>query len=116
MGSIFDSQKSRIKKALEDFLLSRMKNNKPSVKGWLASVEIGNLLASLSTTGLMAIGVVPMSLPLLISLAVLLFVIGVIGRYVDSVEDDIERLIKYEEHLDKSTTCINSDSDSSNSL
>lgn len=116
MGNVFDSKKSRIKKVLENFLLSRIKSNKASISGWFASIEIGNLLASLSTSGMMAIGVIPMSLPFLIGIAILLFIIGVVGRYVDSVEDDMERLVKYEEHLNKGSTCAHADSRGSDAL
>lgn len=72
-----------------------------SLSKLLTHIEIGNFLVALSTSGLMALGVIPMSLPLLIGLAILFLIIGVIGRYVDAVKDDEQRLMKYEEHLDK---------------
>lgn len=47
----------------------------------------------------MALGSLPLSLPLLISLAFVLVVLGIVGRYIDEVSDDNERMILYEEHL-----------------
>ena len=52
----------------------------------------------------MALGVFPVSLPLLISLAVIFLVLGIIGRYIDAVEDDVERLLKYEKHISESAS------------
>lgn len=75
-----------------------------SIKLWLTGLEIGNFLVAISTTGLMALGVIPMSLTLLIVLALLLLVIGVIGRYIDSVRDDAKRLKTYEKYLTESVT------------
>lgn len=76
----------------------------------LTHIEIGNFLAALSTSGLMALGVIPMSLTTLIGLAVLFLIIGVVGRYVDAVKDDKQRLIKYEKHLDKYSGAWSEDS------
>ena len=75
-------------------------NKLTSISKLLTRIEIGNFLIAISTTGLMALGVIPMSLSLLIILAVILLFIGVIGRYVDAVKDDRQRLEKYEQHLD----------------
>ena len=94
--------KVRVFPTLEQWLWRRLKRGKVALRDRLAHIEIGNLLAALSATGLMALGVVPMSLNLLIALAVFLVVLGVVGRYIDSVEDDMERLIKYEEYLGES--------------
>ena len=74
-----------------------------SFSQWLAKIEMGNFLIALSTSGLMALGVVPMSLSLLVALAVLFLLIGIVGRYVAAVKDDEQRLKKYEQHLDKHT-------------
>ena len=74
-----------------------------SLSQLLTKIEIGNFLIALSTSGLMALGVVPMSLSLLVALAVLFLLIGIAGRYVDAVKDDEQRLKKYEQHLGKHT-------------
>lgn len=70
-----------------------------SFKNTFAGLEIGNVLVAVSTTLLMALGSLPLSLPLLISLAVFLILLGIVGRYIDEVSDDNERLKLYEEHL-----------------
>ena len=70
-----------------------------SFKNTFAGLEIGNVLVAISTTLLMALGSLPLSLPLLISLAMFLILLGVVGRYIDEVSDDNERLKLYEEHL-----------------
>lgn len=75
-----------------------------SIGKWVTKIEIGNFLVALSTTGLMALGVIPMSIMLLVILALIFLVIGVIGRYVDGVKDDTERLRKYEEYLNGGNT------------
>lgn len=75
-----------------------------SISEYIVGIEIGNFLVALSTTGLMALGVIPMSLTLLVALALLLLVIGVIGRYIDSVRDDAKRLKTYEKYLTESVT------------
>ena len=72
-----------------------------SLAQWLTKIEIGNFLIALSTSGFMALGIVPMSLSLLVALAVLFLLIGIVGRYVDAVKDDEQRLKKYEQHLGK---------------
>lgn len=69
----------------------------------LTRIEIGNILIAVSTTGLMALGVIEMSLSLLLLFAFILVILGVIGRYVDSIKDDKERLEVYAEHLKKSS-------------
>ena len=69
----------------------------------LTRIEIGNILIAVSTTGLMALGVIEMSLSLLLLFAFILVILGVIGRYVDSIKDDKERLELYAEHLKKSS-------------
>lgn len=87
-----------------------------SISFWILKIEIGNFLVAISTTGMMALGILPMSISILITLAILFMIIGVIGRYIDSVEDDIERLIKYEEHLNQNSSSGVPDSNSTNSL
>ena len=68
-------------------------------KNTFAGLEIGNVLVAISTTLLMALGSLPLSLPVLFSLAVFLIVLGIVGKYIDEVGDDNERLKLYEEHL-----------------
>lgn len=85
----------------------RTQQNKPSVRSTVAGVEVGNFLIALSTTGLMVLGVIPMSLTALIILAILLMIVGILGRYVDAVEDDVERILKYEEHIKSSADRTN---------
>ena len=70
-----------------------------SFKNTFAGLEIGNVLVAISTTLLMALGSLPLSLPVLFSLAVFLIVLGIVGKYIDEVGDDNERLKLYEEHL-----------------
>lgn len=70
-----------------------------SFKDTFAGLEIGNVLVAVSTTMLMALGSLPLSLPVLISLAVFLILLGVVGKYIDEVSDDNERLKLYEENL-----------------
>lgn len=70
-----------------------------SFKNTFAGLEIGNVLVAISTTMLMALGSLPLSLPVLISLAVFLIILGIVGKYIDEVGDDNERLKLYEEHL-----------------
>lgn len=97
-----DRIKDKVRPHLERWMRLRRGDRKLSLKSWMAHIEVGNFLASVSTTGLMALGVVPMSLNILIALAIFLVFLGVVGRYIDSVEDDMERLIKYEQHLSQS--------------
>lgn len=80
---------------------NRAERNKLSVRSTFAGIEVGNFCVAVSTTGLMALGVVPLSLPVLVCLALALLIVGIVGRYVDAVEDDVERLLKYEEHIGK---------------
>ena len=89
---------SRIKTALDERIREFVRKH-TSFKNTFAGLEIGNVLVSISTTLLMALGSLPLSLPLLISLALVLVVLGIIGRYIDEVSDDNERMILYEEHL-----------------
>lgn len=94
----------------------RLKGSRCSVVSHISKIEIGNLLVALSTTGLMALGVIPLSMSVLISLAVLLVIIGIIGRYLDEIEDDAERLLSYEKHLAEGVACIVPDTSSCESL
>lgn len=80
----------------------RVISNKKSVRSTIVGIEIGNFLIAISTTGMMALGAIPMSLTTIIVLAIVFVVLGIVGRYVDAVEDDVERLLKYEEHIAKS--------------
>ena len=89
---------SRIKATLDKMIREFVRKH-TSFKNTFAGLEIGNVLVSISTTLLMALGSLPLSLPLLISLALVLVVLGIIGRYIDEVSDDNERMILYEEHL-----------------
>ena len=89
---------SRIKATLDKRIREFVRKH-TSFKNTFAGLEIGNVLVSISTTLLMALGSLPLSLPLLISLALVLVVLGIIGRYIDEVSDDNERMILYEEHL-----------------
>lgn len=88
----------------------RVLSNKKSVRSTVAGIEIGNFLIAISTTGMMALGIVPMSLTAIVILAIVFVVLGIIGRYVDAVEDDVERLLKYEEHISKSVVGCSVDS------
>ena len=88
----------------------RVVSNKKSVRSTVAGIEIGNFLIAISTTGMMALGIVPMSLTAIVVLAIVFVVLGIVGRYVDAVEDDVERLLKYEEHISKSVVSCRVDS------
>lgn len=88
----------------------RVISNKKSVRSTVAGIEIGNFLIAISTTGMMALGIVPMSLTAIVVLAIVFVVLGIVGRYVDAVEDDVERLLKYEEHISKSVVGSSVDS------
>lgn len=70
-----------------------------SFKDTFAGLEIGNVLVALSTIGLMGVGSLPFSVPVVVIFALTLVVLGVIGKYIDEVHDDHERLILYEKHL-----------------
>lgn len=88
----------------------RVISDKKSVRSTIAGIEIGNFLIAISTTGMMALGIVPMSLTAIVVLAIVFVVLGIVGRYVDAVEDDVERLLKYEEHISKSVVGSSVDS------
>ena len=70
-----------------------------SFKNTFAGLEIGNVLVALSTTCLMGVGSLPFSIPVIVFLAAILVILGVVGKYIDEVKDDNERMILYEEHL-----------------
>lgn len=89
---------SRVKQKLDRRIRLFVKKH-TSFKSTFAGLEIGNVLVAVSTTLLMALGSLPLSLPLLISLAVFLIILGIVGKYIDEVGDDNERLKLYEEHL-----------------
>ena len=88
----------------------RVISNKKSVRSTAAGIEIGNFLIAISTTGMMALGIVPMSLTAIVVLAIVFVVLGIVGRYVDAVEDDVERLLKYEERISKNVVGSSVDS------
>lgn len=71
------------------------------VSKFLDKIDIGNLLIALSTTGLFLIGTLslPISITVLAVNAILLVFVGVIGRYIDQIKDDRERLKAYETYL-----------------
>ena len=90
--------------------------NKKSVRSTIARIEVGNFLIAISTTGMMALGAIPMSLTTIIVLAIVFVVLGIVGRYVDAVEDDVERLLKYEERIAKSIASDGVDSSGIDSI
>ena len=104
MGWLFSQLRINIHNRISNWARKRSGQGKNSVRSRIVGLQVGNLLASLSTTGLMALGVIPMSLTALLILALILFVVGVIGKYIDSVEDDVERLLKYEEYIRNSAS------------
>lgn len=104
----FSQLRTNLYNRISSVAKKRTLENKHSVRSTIAGVEVGNFLVALSTTGLMALGVIPMSLTALIILAILLMIVGILGRYVDAVEDDVERLLKYEEHIKSSVDGANS--------
>ena len=65
----------------------------------MSTLEIGNLLVAISTTGLVVIGVIDMPIILLVSSAVVLVLLGIVGRTIDSIKDDKERLEVYANSL-----------------
>lgn len=65
----------------------------------VSTLGIGNLLVAISTTGLVAIGVIDMPITLLVSSAIVLVLLGVVGRTIDSIKDDKERLEVYANSL-----------------
>ena len=67
-----------------------------------ASIEVGNLLFAASTMGLMLLGVLDVSIPVLAISAGIFVIVGFFGKYIDEVEDDRERLEKYEELIKES--------------
>ena len=107
---------TRLKRKVSNVLYKRIKQRKLSINSWVSHIEIGNLLVSLSTTGLMALGVIPLSFPLLVSLALFLLVVGIVGRYLDSIEDDAERLLVYEKHLTEGVARVVPDSPGDESI
>lgn len=98
----FSQLRTKLHSNISQIAKKRVISNKKSVRSTIAGIEVGNFLIAISTTGMMALGVVPMSLTTIIVLAVVFVVLGIVGRYVDAVEDDVERLLKYEEHIAKS--------------
>ena len=102
LKSKFDQFRTKLYSHISKVAHHRVISNKKSVRSTIAGIEIGNFLIAISTTGMMALGIIPMSLAALAVLAILFIILGIIGRYVDAVEDDVERLLKYEEHLSKS--------------
>ena len=116
MGWLFSQLRINIHNRISNWARKRSGQGKNSVRSRIVGLQVGNLLASLSTTGLMALGVIPMSLIALLILAIILFVVGVIGKYIDSVEDDVERLLKYEEHIRESADGGDANSSSTDSI
>lgn len=112
----FSQLHTRIYNSVVSIARKRTEEHKTSVRSRIAGIEAGNLCIAISTTGLMALGAIPMSLSILISLALLFLVLGIIGRYVDAVEDDVERLLKYEEHVRKGVDSGNTNPPSPDSL
>ena len=100
----------RLHSSISRVAKQRVISNKKSVRSTVAGIEIGNFLIAISTTGMMALGIVPMSLTAIVILAIVFVVLGIVGRYVDAVEDDVERLLKYEEHISKSVVGCSVDS------
>ncbi len=98
---MFSHFKEYIKKAI----CKKHKSPCSSYSKIVSRINIGNLLVAVSTTGMMTLGVLPMSITTIVVFAGLFLVLGVIGRYVDSVEDDMERLMKYEEYLGTTPSC-----------
>ena len=110
LKSKFTQFRTKIYNRIAFIAKTRAEKNEKSIRSRIAGLEAGNLCIALSTTGLMALGVIPMSLTALIILATLLMIVGILGRYVDSVEDDVERLLKYEEYISKSVVGCSVDS------
>lgn len=105
-----------IKSRLEEWFKKQILSDRKCFTSYLPHIEIGNLLIALSTTGMMALGFIPVSLPVLILLSIILFVIGVVGRYLDGIHDDVERLIIYEKSLTARDICDSSSSDMHSSV
>lgn len=110
LKSKFSQLRIKLHSNISQIAKKRVLSNKKSVRSTVAGIEIGNFLIAISTTGMMALGIVPMSLTTIIALAIVFVVLGVVGRYVDAVEDDVERLLKYEEHISKSVVGSSVDS------
>lgn len=108
--------RSKLHSNISEVSKQRVISKKKSIRSTIAGIEIGNFLIAISTTGMMSLGIVPMSISMLILLAVLFIVLGVVGRYVDAVEDDVERLLKYEEHLSKGVVGTGAGPSSSDSI
>jgi hypothetical protein len=106
----FSQLRIKLHSNISQIAKKRVLSNKKSVRSTVAGIEVGNFLIAISTTGMMALGIVPMSLTTIIALAIVFVVLGVVGRYVDAVEDDVERLLKYEEHISKSVVGSSVDS------
>lgn len=66
---------------------------------WIRKVQIGNMLFALGTVGLMALSVVPLSIPTLIICGTVFVFLALVGKYIDECEDDLERLMEYGKHL-----------------
>ena len=73
-----------------------------NVRKLIPSIELGNVLFALPTVGLLALGVIDVSIPVLAISAGIFVVVGFFGKYIDEVEDDRERLEKYEEFIKES--------------
>ena len=116
LKSKFTQFRTKIYNRIAFIAKTRAEKNEKSIRSRIAGLEAGNLCIALSTTGLMALGVIPMSLTALIILATLLMIVGILGRYVDSVEDDVERLLKYEKYISKNVVDYNINSSRINNI
>lgn len=105
---------SRLKRKLDNRIREFVKRH-TSFKDTFAGLEIGNVLVALSTICLMGVGSLPFSIPVIVFLSLILVVLGVVGKYIDEVSDDNERLILYEEHLKELLHRRTVDEDSSSS-
>ena len=113
---VYLKSKTAVYNKISSISRQRAERNQTSIRSKWAGLEIGNFFAAVSTTGFMALGVFPVSLPLLISLAVIFLVLGIIGRYIDAVEDDVERLLKYEKHISESASSSDAITSSTDSV
>ena len=75
----------------------------------IKTVQVGNALTALSFVGFMALGVLEFSLIPFSLFAGLFVILGFLGKYIDEVEDDAERLEKYEQHLKHLEECVESE-------
>lgn len=73
---------------IRDWIENKNSTERLSFKLWIIRIEIGNFLIAISSSGLMALGILPVSITTLITLAIILFALGVLGRYIDGVEDN----------------------------